>query len=76
MLCRNCKNCDVVKLRNNEEVFKCSVLDAWMKKEVIDCNQFDYKHTPGWWDMKEIAWELTPKPRGKAGFKPPERKEE
>lgn len=67
-LCSTCKYAHIRKSRNNDVVIKCWRFDERIKREVVDCTDYDHKNTPYIQDMVQIAWVINLDKPGKIGF--------
>jgi len=70
-LCFSCGECNIVQMRNNRKVIKCFEFGL-VNEPVESCTMYRNKTQPTQYELEKIAWMIDPKPKGKAGFKPPE----
>ena len=71
-LCLSCSNCVVAKTVANVTMVKCydfgNIIDT-----IEECSAYRDKNQPSEYQLEKIAWEIDPKKKGAAGFKPPEK---
>lgn len=72
-LCVSCRNGHVCRgLRSNQEIVRCSTRGSEpfiVPFPVVQCNDYEAKNTPSFWELKEIAWKINADVRHPAGFK-------
>jgi hypothetical protein len=47
-----------------------------MEFEAVECDDYDKTISADLYEMKKIAWTITPRARGKVGFAPPPKRKE
>jgi hypothetical protein len=71
-LCKSCSNRILVKGFNNSEMKLCRAIDfigikGW-PVEVSECSHYTKAGETSLWDMRQIAWHVTPEVKNKIGF--------
>jgi hypothetical protein len=73
-LCDGCRHVFWFERANGTRTYHCR-LTADLRAipgDVVACSSFDPKDQADLWDLKEIAWRMTPGPNGRIkGFQPP-----
>jgi len=71
-LCKTCRNLRLVKGFNNTEFKDCNIIDFTKTSgwpfEVSECSSYEDVNLTSLYDMRQIAWHITPEVKQKAGF--------
>jgi len=75
-LCLSCKNAKIVRGQNCEERITCNSGNLWESTRgvvtfrVSECGEFHPVNMPWKYEMEEMAWIVSARRRGPAGFQP------
>lgn len=70
-LCHSCRFAQVMRGINMQEEIRCLRLGQQpplVRFPVADCNVYESKSSPSLYQMEQIAWQVTSRHRGPAGF--------
>lgn len=80
-LCPTCRHSAYRRGKSGSQIILlCSAGQAFMPREMefeaVECDDYDKTISADLYEMKKIAWTITPRARGKVGFAPPPKRKE
>ena len=74
-LCFSCQHSVIAENESGRCLIVCQMISRRIYDPIVNCNSYEDKAVVRENDLKEIAWIIDPKKKGKIGFMPPEKKE-
>lgn len=72
-LCRTCSSFAGFKTEANTEFKFCNAFDREIKYRVVECSAYHKFGETSLYNMRQIAWHITPEVKERIGFKEPEK---
>jgi hypothetical protein len=69
-LCLTCTWAKIREAQDGKLWIRCAEFEAWVTTNTYRCNAYRHKNQPDIYNLKEVAWIVTPDPKGKVGFRP------
>jgi hypothetical protein len=70
-LCATCRYSLIRVGSNGAKTVKCDFFGRVWYEPTVECSNYSDRRVPYLGEMKEIAWTVTPNPKGKVGFEAP-----